>query len=81
MVKAKINLLKYNPSGKMVKSNANLLKYLVLYLYNTLIFCKHIYTKKCVRHKIILRPHLFEFLNTLRKYCILYIFQGKKTQK
>ena len=82
MVKAKVNLLKYNLSGKTVKANVNLFKYLILDLDNTLIFCKHIHTKKCLRHQIILRPYLFEFLNTLRKYYLLNIFTGaKKTHR
>ena len=77
MVKANVNLFKYNPSSKIVKTNVNLLKYLVLDLDHTLIYCKKIRTKKGVRRQFILRPHLFKFLNTLKEYYILNIFTGQ----
>ena len=76
MVKANVNLFKYNPSSKIVKTNVNLLKYLVLDLDHTLIYCKKIRTKKGVRCQFILRPHLFKFLNNLKEYYILNIFTG-----
>ena len=74
MVKANANLFKRNLSGKIVKTDQNLLKYLVLDLDNTLIYRKKIHTKKGVRRQFILRPHLFKFLNTLKEYYILNIF-------
>ena len=55
MVKANVNLFKYNPSGKIVKTKVNLLKYLVLDLDHTLIYCKKINTKKDVRRQYILK--------------------------
>ena len=76
MVKASVHLFKYNPSSKIVKTNINLLKYLVFDLDHTLIYCKKLYTKKGIRRQFILRPHLFKFLNTLKEYYILNIFTG-----
>ena len=76
MVKSNINRFKCNLSGKIVKTDQNLLKYLVLDLDNTLIYRKKIHTKKGVRRQFILRPHLFKFLNTLKEYYMLKIFTG-----
>ena len=80
MAKTNVNRLKHSPKGKIVKEKENSIKHLVLDLDHTLIFCKHIYTKKVVRHQIILRPHLLEFLNTLRKYYTLSIFTGAEKE-
>ena len=76
MAKTNVSRLKHNPEGKMVKEKANSYKHLVLDLDHTLIHCEHTCIKKVVRHQIILRPHLLEFLNTLRKYYKLSIFTG-----
>ena len=77
MAKTNVKRLKHNPKGKMVKEKTNSRKHLVLDLDHTLIFWNiYIYIKKVVRHQIILRPHLLEFLNTLRKYYKLSIFTG-----
>ena len=78
MVKANANRFKRNLSGKIVKTDQSLLKYLVLDLDNTLIYCKKIHTKKGVRRRFILRPHLFKFLETLKEYYILNIFTAAK---
>ena len=80
MAKTNVKRLKHNPKGKMVKEKTYSRKHFVLDLDHTLIFCKHIYTKKVVRHQIILRPHLLEFLNTLRKYYKLSIFTGAEKE-
>ena len=80
MAKTNVKRLKHNPKGKMVKEKTNSRKHLVLDLDHALIFCKHIYIKKVVRHQIILRPHLLEFLNTLRKYYKLSIFTGAEKE-
>ena len=64
----------------MVKKSEDKFKYLVLDLDNTLIFCKKINTRKGVRRRFILRPHLFKFLNTLKQYYVLNIFTGRKRE-
>ena len=69
MVKANVNLFKYNPSSKIVKTNVNLLKYLVLDLDHTLIYCKKKYTKKGIRRQFILNFIYLSFL-TLSKNII-----------
>ena len=81
MAKTNVKRLKHNPKGKMVKEKTNSRKHLVLDLDHTLIFWNiYIYIKKIVRHQIILRPHLLEFLNTLRKYYKLSIFTGAEKE-
>ena len=46
------------------------MKYLVLDLDNTLVFCekKKLRSSKTIKN-VILRRYLFDFLNTLKSYC------------